>query len=372
MADFLSRLAARTLGVAPTAQPSITPMFAQERMQAEHDSLESWVEAESPGDWEPQPGPFVQNGMPPLARQVPPSLPLVAQRGLSPASPVQPSADSYNIDVNADVIVETTHPQHAVFTTSTVEQAESMASLPMTRRNDLVPARSTSHATFGEDRLAVQLEQTLTSQPVEPASLPSERSATGGTLGQRPAPGIVGLSPALMSHTLVPRRTIQAGLDGTPPQDSNRSSRRRNGLPDSLQETTAEAIVEQERGVDMPPRPTPGMQQRPLAAPLASAHQFIAPSRADTLKAQPSAPLPHGPITAGAVHAQPVAHNQQVIEAQWIEQPAPAPTIQVTIGRIEVRATPPPPAPPQSQQRSTPPIMSLDQYLQQRSKGGDR
>jgi hypothetical protein len=51
--------------------------------------------------------------------------------------------------------------------------------------------------------------------------------------------------------------------------------------------------------------------------------------------------------------------------------PAPAqaaaqlePTIQVTIGRIEVRATPPAQPP---KQRSEPPVMSLDEYLRQRS-----
>src|SRR5260370_28695438 len=124
MADFLSRLAARTLGVAPTAQPSIAPLFAQERTPAEHYSLEPWVESELPGAWEPQSGTFAQNVRSPLSRQVPPSLPLVAQRGPSPSLPVLPSADSYssadasNINVsNVDVIVETTHPRPAVFAT---------------------------------------------------------------------------------------------------------------------------------------------------------------------------------------------------------------------------------------------------------------
>jgi hypothetical protein len=46
------------------------------------------------------------------------------------------------------------------------------------------------------------------------------------------------------------------------------------------------------------------------------------------------------------------------------------PTIQVTIGRIEVRATPAPAAPPAS--RRAAPIMSLDEYLRQRSQGGRR
>jgi hypothetical protein len=47
--------------------------------------------------------------------------------------------------------------------------------------------------------------------------------------------------------------------------------------------------------------------------------------------------------------------------------PAPAPTVQVTIGRIEVRAAPPAPAPAQRATRPAP--MTLDEYLRQR-KGG--
>ncbi len=53
------------------------------------------------------------------------------------------------------------------------------------------------------------------------------------------------------------------------------------------------------------------------------------------------------------------------------QTPAPeaGPSVQVTIGRVEVRATPAPAAPKKT--RSRPPVMSLDEYLRQRS-GGDR
>jgi hypothetical protein len=49
-------------------------------------------------------------------------------------------------------------------------------------------------------------------------------------------------------------------------------------------------------------------------------------------------------------------------------QPAPTPTIQVTIGRIEVRATSP--ATPPSKPRAASPAMSLDEYLRRRKGGG--
>lgn len=54
-----------------------------------------------------------------------------------------------------------------------------------------------------------------------------------------------------------------------------------------------------------------------------------------------------------------------------LEAPQPAPTIQVTIGRIEVRATSPVTAP--EKRGSTPPVMSLGEFLNQRArKGSDR
>lgn len=51
-------------------------------------------------------------------------------------------------------------------------------------------------------------------------------------------------------------------------------------------------------------------------------------------------------------------------------QPEPPRTIQVTIGRVEVRATPATPAP--KKQRSKSLVMSLDEYLHQRAGGGRR
>ena len=51
-------------------------------------------------------------------------------------------------------------------------------------------------------------------------------------------------------------------------------------------------------------------------------------------------------------------------------EPQPAPTVHVTIGRIEVRATPPAPALPAPRQESRPaPALSLNEYLRRRDEG---
>lgn len=51
------------------------------------------------------------------------------------------------------------------------------------------------------------------------------------------------------------------------------------------------------------------------------------------------------------------------------ETPKPEPAIQVTIGRVEVRAMPAP-APPPQRRRPAAPMMSLEEYLHRRTKGG--
>ena len=350
------------------AQPSIASMFAQERIQAEHDSLELWVESEASGAWEPQ-----QNGRPALSRQVPPSLPLMAQRGPSPSLPVQPSPDSYrSTDVsdatgsNVDVLVETTSPQHTVFATSSVEQGASMPSLPIATRNDLVPATVAARTIAGEEVQAVPLWQS-SAHPMhstEPVSSRSDQRVSGSS------PAVRTDETMPLANPLVPLQSMPGDRQGVPINASNRQRRRYTALANDRHTINALQEIQVEQDISRPPAVS-GKQTNDVGD-ARSAHQFIAPSRADASDIQLSAALPGRLITAEGMHGLPVANNRQVIEAQLIEQPAPAPTIQVTIGRIEVRATPPPPAPSQSQQRSTPTIMSLDQYLQQRSKGGDR
>ena len=44
-----------------------------------------------------------------------------------------------------------------------------------------------------------------------------------------------------------------------------------------------------------------------------------------------------------------------------------APTIQVTIGRVEVRAVTPPPETPRTVERKAPPLFSLEEYLRERN-----
>jgi len=89
-------------------------------------------------------------------------------------------------------------------------------------------------------------------------------------------------------------------------------------------------------------------RKREMEAASARPAQAAAPS---------SAPLPHLPFPVVRSPSVPVR-----------EAPPPAPTIQVTIGRIEVRATPPAAAPARAA-RSATPRLSLEDYLRSRSGG---
>jgi hypothetical protein len=67
---------------------------------------------------------------------------------------------------------------------------------------------------------------------------------------------------------------------------------------------------------------------------------------------------------------QPRQTPQFGLKEQMPGQPSPVPTIQVTIGRIEVKATPA--AGPSQKRQTAPKIMGLDDYLRQRNERGRR
>ncbi|HEX7239476.1 MAG TPA: hypothetical protein VF263_04345, partial [Longimicrobiaceae bacterium] len=99
---------------------------------------------------------------------------------------------------------------------------------------------------------------------------------------------------------------------------------------------------EQRTGAPAPRRPVP---VRPAASRDRAASPAIRP------QIQAAAPLPDVPARGAPGEAKP--------------QQAAAPTIRVSIGRIELRSTPPAPAPSGPPRRR--PALSLEEYMQQRS-----
>lgn len=100
-----------------------------------------------------------------------------------------------------------------------------------------------------------------------------------------------------------------------------------------------------------------------ISQPVArSSHRLEAEhSGIEAIWRPPRAPVLRRPRMA---RQEPPTHEK--LESQAVRPPSA--TIQVTIGRIEVRATPPPPA-HSSRERGVPRVMGLDEYLRHRAGG---
>lgn len=105
-------------------------------------------------------------------------------------------------------------------------------------------------------------------------------------------------------------------------------------------------------------------------APAARGQGLLVPAPVRvTLPTAPSAQRVDAPARTGAPAAPVVPGATASPGAVAAPAPPPAPTIQVTIGRVEVRATAP--STPQRKPRPAPTVMSLDEYLD-RNAGGRR
>jgi hypothetical protein len=177
-------------------------------------------------------------------------------------------------------------------------------------------------------------------------------------------------SEEIQSHSspLLSPSTTSTELEATPSGNSPKTA----ALP-----AIQPAVVQQQIIVERVEQPLPIWQQQeilpiqpmppvelPPHEPQPPLNQAIAPTLAETTIAATQPPIPRSP-TAAVVQPQITPSRQPVIATtEPVKPPQPTPTIQVTIGRIEVRATPA--APVQPKPRPASPAMSLDEYLRQR------
>jgi hypothetical protein len=74
-------------------------------------------------------------------------------------------------------------------------------------------------------------------------------------------------------------------------------------------------------------------------------------------------------VIAERIVARPARAAVSGSEAFALERSRPAPAVQVTIGRVEVRAVTAPAVTARVPERKSPPLLSLDQYLRERNEG---
>ena len=176
-----------------------------------------------------------------------------------------------------------------------------------------------------------------------------------------PAPRVFPAPPArTAARSETPRRRP---LEGDRPSNSD----------DEASETRLERIVE--RTLVPAVRPSPQATQAPQAPSVAPAPPVV-PDLAPATRPARASSAPAVPAASQAPSAEPVTRFLQPVVpplpdlAARNPPPQPAPTVNVTIGRIEVRATPP--VASQRRPAPRPQIMSLDEYLQSRTNGGRR
>jgi hypothetical protein len=125
------------------------------------------------------------------------------------------------------------------------------------------------------------------------------------------------------------------------------------------------------RAVERAPDAEPDAEWEPPPATWWGEHPTggalsAAPGREPARREAPASVPPQGSAAAAPPRSEPIARRHQP-ERPVGEATAP-PTIQVTIGRVEVRASTPAAQPDRAHSRVEP--VGLDDYLRQRSTGG--
>lgn len=159
---------------------------------------------------------------------------------------------------------------------------------------------------------------------------------------------------------------------GSPDQVDRRRATQAPPQPPQLHETVKEPIAQPIPQIYPPPAILPEQRRweeemiapapRPLVEPRIVSVEATARRSSETKAIQPQM-MPVAEKKRPNVPETPVPTPEAA--------PPPMPTVHVTIGRIEVRATPPPATTAQAQrQKPAPTVMSLDDYLHQQAKGG--
>ena len=329
MSDFFTRLAARVLGLSPTLQPIIAPIFslplpaniAQEQRQGETDLFEALLEEETPalpGDGTRQ---GVQSGHERRRPQV--SQPVDASLSEQPSALLPTTEErGKNTPVASQRVLQ--QPAHMpVFSASEQFHEESM---PTAIRETPVAnsAIYSQKGSFMTDDTGEQHMQPVRSLP--PVEHNEETSA-------------VDVNHEIIEYNQTRHTTIMA------------------------QQQDNETSLPMHRGADF----------APLSLPLPANNVREQDRRAmpfpiNDSKATGDVRMPFVPTVINRAATQ--RNVELPAEQKQPERPIqPPPTIQVTIGRVEVRATPPPSPSATARPTSAPAVKSLDDYLRQREEG---
>ncbi len=362
MADFLTRLAERTLGLAPTVQSMLAPMYApgrhfvgaEDSQQGIRDTWDVINQAPTVGAAtedtqggvrgqevsvqdklpEPSPGDLVEqtvNSPEMLSPLVPqgnrPSTMPTQMHHTIPQSNVQFANDEASYGSQLKVIHRFADSYHTASRTPEVQPA--LDGLTSLGRNEV--ESSSGWAPKTENTRNV------------------------------PVPGLQATHSSDVTSILLESHTVSTSVEQD--QDSGLQFRYARGVLESEEASNVSKETGYPQGI---PLHVP-QGKRPVGASLVSSVADVLPVRRPV---EPKAIRPQQDTSQVSSQEHSYSRvNKHKVAPVMAESSTPAPTIQVTIGRIEVRATPLPN--PRSQPRhSEPPVMGLEEYLNQRAKGG--
>ncbi|MDD5094794.1 MAG: hypothetical protein PHV74_10515 [Dehalococcoidia bacterium] len=327
MSDFLSRLIERNQGVIPTLQPLIRPSLALGAVGSREPAVSSQEPEDSRGD--PLGSPFSRES---TVRSQESGANLVGarldapKRNLSHAQPAMVSAD-----------------------TESEPAALQPANRPRLTKETKVSDRPAVHS---------QAERIL---PPKSAVLSVEEQSPG----QRKAAG----KPE-GAHTVIETVREMKSDQSVPVQDFIPATRQRSP---SVKETSSQI----DQNVDGGLRSRAVVTSQDVGKPGTEPSSVVRPiDKIDSFTLMPVSMkrVPEiNPVPEGSVDRRPREAFMRPIREREVffqEPEAPPPTIQVSIGRVEVRAIPAqnPPAPAPSPRRWEPGL-SLDTYLKERTEG---
>ena len=323
MSDFVTRLAERAMGTSPIVRPLIASMFAPE--PASH-----LMEPEVP---ERMPRP-----------QTPPDTPTL----------VPDQAELEDAELENEEPDTSATPQSSAPDAASPAPPEPSRHAPTSGQEDLdapatpgPPRRQRDAGEAGPLETGMESRQEVRQNLSAPGSRPLR---SGETLER----AVVAERDPSRATEEAPRRLV--------PEGSTSDSFTAEDGPGRVMLGPTLALAELARVTTEAPAPPSGADD-----PLNTGEETPAPEIIPTHRAaQGAAPV----IVPRIVRHQPGQRQESSPpESQVLAPEPPAPTIKVAIGRIEVRAvTPPAPA-----QRETParpgPLLSLDDYLEQRNGG---
>lgn len=355
MSDYLSNLTARTLHTTPVLQPRLASRFepvqshgslgvAQSPVLSTNDSeldINTEYAVESPV------ASGARSHLPPTFTGEPSFSAIVQPFGVTPSSTARPPL-AYPAPVSAEEVKISPLPRPNVRHDQPESgRSEPPSTTPIVSANDSrSPRTKTANAVAGTDEPA---------RPVQP--------------GPR-------RTPIRQQNNLEPYRAAEPPLVAediveTQPRDDRRQAQAQPRHTMLAPLTRLESAREVERVIEtIRVAHSREADQNEVQAN----HAAIKPAQRATAAGIVAQPLPAVSVIAqpSVTIAAPVRSASSIISPPSPDEAGAAtPTIQVTIGRIEVRATPSPAPsvkPPSGQNK----VMSLDDYLRRRSDGGSR